>query len=175
MGWLWFGCSLPILQVTTCLSRIGRNVEQQNQSQQPGAGFNGRANNLILILRHVQTTKKWLRLLLICYRLRRIYACKSIYAAIESRPRCPTNRMSNSVKSCVAKPIIIHHYFSAVPRRECAHEGRAEDDGQLPQGVAALPQLRQELWLAPTPRHHQGASHSGKGDKWFRFDRLSKH
>ena len=33
----------------------------------PGAGFNGRANNLILILRHVQTTKNWLKLLLICY------------------------------------------------------------------------------------------------------------
>ena len=52
----------------------------------PGAGFNGRANNLILNLRHVQTTKKWLRLLLICYRPCRIYARKSIYAAIESRP-----------------------------------------------------------------------------------------
>ena len=49
-------------------------------SSESGAGFNGRANNLILILRHVQTTKKWLRLLLICYRPR-------IYAAIESRPR----------------------------------------------------------------------------------------
>ena len=54
----------------------------------PGAGFNGRANNLIFVLRHVQTTKKWLRLLLIYYRPRRIYARRSIYAAIESRPCC---------------------------------------------------------------------------------------
>ena len=66
-----------------------------------GAGFNGRANNLILILRHVQTTKNWLRLLLICYRAGRIYTRKSIYAAIESRPSIlsPTTRTGRLIHS----------------------------------------------------------------------------
>ena len=36
-------------------------------------------------------------------------------------------------------------YSSSVSGGERAHEGRAEDDGQLPEGVAAAPQLRQEL------------------------------
>ena len=62
------------------------SLPAQDWQERPGAVFNGCANNLILILRHVQTIKKWLRLLLICYMPRRIYARKSIYTAIESRP-----------------------------------------------------------------------------------------
>ena len=54
-----------------CQPKVGFNFHK------PGLGFNGHANNLILLLRHVQTIKKWLRLLLICYRPRRIYARKS--------------------------------------------------------------------------------------------------
>ena len=37
------------------LTFLGQSV---SKAIGPGAGFNGRANNLILILRHVQTTKK---------------------------------------------------------------------------------------------------------------------
>ena len=90
----------------------------------PGAGFNGRANNLILILRHVQTTKKWLRLLLICYKPRRIYARKSIYAAIESRPR--TLKMRENVQ--------LHHervfsWYANIKVKSEERGGRARHSG----------------------------------------------